>query len=315
MNQLEEYLIKNSYKDPQKPLNRCDFNEVFRKISPRYFGEGFNTRVFITKDNNWVIKEGRWDLNLDMFSYGGFKFPPMIAKILMRIFKRNFVPREDVVISQYADYLVFYKYLGFSPIHNGDESPYHDFQIKLRDSLFVKINKIRRKYALSISDELISKLESIKYENLLPKEYLLYSESISRENEFENTYFIVQEYVYGKPFHDSNIKELQHLVLLKLLLIAVLILIMYDETKMVPDMRPRYIINEPMNWFSRTDNIIISDDVVSFVDTRLLWNSKRGPIKRGLIIPEMTIKSCRSFINQSSKILLNKEPIKNISYF
>lgn len=59
---FREYQICPSFETEHK-----DFAEVFKNLSHTPIGKGFFSRVFRLESQNWVVKEGRWDLDLPLF--------------------------------------------------------------------------------------------------------------------------------------------------------------------------------------------------------------------------------------------------------
>ena len=173
-----------------------------------------------------------------------------------------------------------------------------DKQRALRSHLDEQLAKASKFYSFDLGQKLLDRISPVLDTNLLPVEFLLYSGSISEENSNNDTYYIVQEYVKGDLFHDADELKAPEIVQSKLLLVAVLVLIMAMLEDKVPDMRPRYMMGESRDWFGLTDNVIVNDSEVFFIDTRWLWDLKGNFVQRGLLIPEITIESAKRFIHK-----------------
>src|SRR6185295_12770852 len=94
--------------------------------------------------------------------------------------------------------------------------------------------------------------------------------------------FIVQEFVEGKLLHDYKEGSIDTKTDHQLVLLVYLILLMNYQIGLIPDTRPRYPMTQVYNWLTKTDNIIVSNKGVMFIDTRWLWEYKANYIKRGL---------------------------------
>jgi hypothetical protein len=133
--------------------------------------------------------------------------------------------------------------------------------------------------------------------NFLPKEYLVYGKSWSAQNQDKNTYFIFQEYVEGKLLHDYRNEDLSNKQLEQITLFIYLLLLMDMQTGLIPDTRPRYPLIEAYDWLRKTDNMMVSENGMKFIDTRWMWNTKDNFIKRGTIIPTLTRNLCKMYLN------------------
>ncbi|MCA9376847.1 hypothetical protein H6763_01410 [Candidatus Nomurabacteria bacterium] len=297
---LENYLKSNSYTGSGE-LERSDFSEVISKYGYKPLSKGMNTRAYLTNDERWVVKEGRWDLDISFFKNLNIQVPASMTESFLSAFKLYFLPNPDVIIRQFNDYLLFSEYFGYFDHRFPTNERYdrtRDKQRALRSHLDEQLVKASEFYAFDLDQKVYDRISSVLDTNLLPAEFLLYSGSISEENSGNDTYYIVQEYVRGELFHDADELEAPDIVQAKLLLVAVLVLVMAMLEDKVPDMRPRYMMGESRDWFGLTDNVIVNDTEVFFVDTRWLWDLKGNFVQRGLFIPEITIESAKRFIHK-----------------
>ena len=157
-------------------------------------------------------------------------------------------------------------------------------------------------YQIKFDAKLKTILEAeLKYHNFLPKEYLLIGDSISEENKGKPTFFIVQKFVKGQLLHDVDDRKLSTDVQKQLVLLTYLILLMNYQIHLVPDTRPRYPLFQAYNWLTKTDNIIVSENQVKFIDTRFFWDYKASFVRRGFVIPDMIIGLSKNYINEMLK--------------
>ena len=282
-------------------LRLAPTTRLFELNNLEFLSNGLNARVYKVINADWVVKEGRWDLDLSLF--GEAKLPihaELTAKVL-GLFSFTFQPTIKEILRQYKSYLNFVQYFGYFTKKVEYYHPNVDLilnaQKNIRDSLVFYLDEIESYYKLKFSPKLKEILSSdLKYQNFLPKEYLLVGKSITPINNGKITYFIVQEYVKGTLLHDVDEKNLDNVIKQKLILLAYLMLLMNYQVHLVPDTRPRYIFLPGTNWITKTDNIIITKDSVKFVDTRWLWDRNSNIIKRGLFIPDMVINNTKDFI-------------------
>lgn len=261
-------------------------------------GAGTNARVYKIEGRDWVVKEGKWDLEIGVTENSKVTLPAQLTENILRFFDMSFLPEEDEILRQYELYLSFAKYFGFFA---SIEKYYHpnlkqifQLQNELRESLIKSINDVEEFYLLELPDSIKEILDSdILQHNYLPKEYLLYGKSIHENNKEKKTYFIFQEFFEGTLLHDVDLKELDNKYTAQLILMAYLVLYMNLEEELVPDLRPRSVVSESYEWFAKTDNVMITDMGVKFIDTRWLWDPSSNIVKRGGLIPELTLSSAK----------------------
>jgi hypothetical protein len=101
--------------------------------------------------------------------------------------------------------------------------------------------------------------------------------------------------------HDFDEKTLTQDTKKQMVLLVYLILLMNYQIHLVPDTRPRYMLLQVNNWLTKTDNIMLNNKEVKFIDTRWLWDYKSNIIKRGLIIPDMIINISKTYLTELLK--------------
>lgn len=295
VNKLEKQLQKLAFYDPQiTKLKPLDLSTLLDAYQLEFISKGTTSRVFRIDDLPWVVKEGRWDLDMSLFGDTKLSLPSEPVEKILNIFEMSFLPTQTEIIEQYKRYLTFAEYFGYFVDQKVYYHPHREQifkkQQQIRDNLAFFCSLISKRYNLKNELQLKQILASpVKHTNFLPKEYLLYGKSISPENHNKDTYFLFQEYIKGKHLHDWKINQEDRLIAEQLVVLTVLILLMHLETGYVPDTRPRYMMIEAYDWLTKTDNIIIAKETVKFIDTRLIWNINDNIVKRGVFIPARTI--------------------------
>jgi hypothetical protein len=287
-------------------------HRLFNPKDLSYISSGINARVFKMKNSDWVVKEGRWDLDINLFGDAKLPLPAQLTEKLLSIFSFTLLPSIKEILRQYKAYLKFVQYFGY---FEKDDSYYHpnkdlifNAQKNIRDSLVFYRDDLEKHYKIDLGPDIDRILNSeVKYHNFLPKEYLLVGKSISKENRNKTTYFIVQEYVKGTLMHDYDDSTLSPEIRSQLILLVYLILLMNYQIHLVPDTRPRYPIIQIDNWLTKTDNIMLNNKEVKFIDTRWLWDYNSNIIKRGLFIPDMIVNISKSYLIELLKDINNVE--------
>ncbi|MDQ7021147.1 MAG: hypothetical protein Q9M91_04900 [Candidatus Dojkabacteria bacterium] len=265
-------------------------------------GMGLLGRVYKIKDTTWVIKEGRWDLSFDFLLGIKLPVPARFLEFILKPFNFKFLPNPKEILKQYGEYLEFAQYFGY---FETDKQYYHPnrevifrAQKTIRDSLLLYKPRLEEKYGFTFDpkiDEVLNNPET-RYHNFLPKEYLIIAKSISKENKGRITSIIFQEFVEGKLLRDIPDKKLQRKLKEQLILMCYLILIMHLEKNWLPDTRPRYFLFEAYNWLTKTENIIVTEKELKFIDTRWMWDTDTNFIRKGMVIPNLVINKSKSTI-------------------
>lgn len=277
--------------------------EILKGKKLKKIGEGMLGRVFRIVDENWVIKEGRWDLDFDLFGNTKLPLPAELTERIMGIFSFRFLPRPKEIARQYKQYLTFAQYFGYFTSKDSYHHPNLDLLVRaqknIRESLLFYKKDIEDFYKIKLNHKLDSILASeIKYHNFLPKEYLLVGKSISKANQGKETYFIFQEYVEGKLLHDIEDENLSDSTFYQLILIMYLTLLLNLREGLLPDTRPRYPLYQLYNWVTNTDNIIVSSkDQLKFIDTRFFWETQSNFIRKGGVISDLIINLTKNYLN------------------
>lgn len=305
--EIEDYIRENAIYS-QDDFVETDLTDLLSDYELKLIGLGLHGRVYRVVGTKWVIKEGRWDLSMEVIKNVKLPIPRKLLEIVLKPFDFLLLPSKKEILKQYKEYLMFSQYFGY---FSSDKVYYHpnreliyQTQKNTRDSLILFKPELEKKYKIQFHKNLDEILSSkTKYHNFLPKEYLLAAPSISKENKGKVTSFIFQEFVKGKMLRDTKDSELNKKHKKQLVLLCYLILLMHYQVNWIPDTRPRYPLFEAYNWLTRTDNIISSKDKLIFIDTRWFWDSKNNLIKRGVIIPSLVIKRTKKTIQALLKEL------------
>lgn len=301
MAKFEDNLKKYAIYSPDE-ITKAPIEEIFSNIELTKLSQGIQARAFKVKGSDWVVKEGRWDLDLSfLFGKSNIPFPARMMQRIMQLFAFTFLPDKKEISRQYAMYLKFVQYFGFfrtdSIYHHRDRELLFTSQKNIRDSLPVFRKDIEKKYKIKLDSKIDRILTSkYKYHNFLPQEYLLYGKSISPENKGEDTYFIVQKFIQGQLLHDIPEDDLTDDTYYQLIIMIYMILVMHMREHLLPDTRPRYPLAESHNWLTKTDNVIVSKKRITFIDTRWFWDTRDNIIKRGAIIPIQIIRLSKYFL-------------------
>ncbi len=300
---LKRYAI---YAPEKNAMKLAPTQRLFDPHKMRFLSAGMFSRVYKMNSIDWVVKEGRWDMDFSLFGETKLPLPVNLTQGILKLFSYTFLPDTNEILRQYKGYLKFIQYFGY---FKSKEDYYHpnlelisNAQKNIRDSLSFYMEDLETYYQIKFDPKLKLILDSeLKYHNFLPKEYLLVGDSIAPENKGKKTFFIVQKFVKGDMLHDVDDRKLPPVVQKQLVLLTYLILLMNYQIHIVPDTRPRYPLLQVYNWLTKTDNIIVNQDQVKFIDTRWFWDNKSNFIKRGLVIPEMIIGLAKNYINEMLK--------------
>lgn len=83
------------------------------------------------------------------------------------------------------------------------------------------------------------------FHNFLPREYIGYGTSVSKENKNKETSYIIQEFISGTPFADKKLEHFSKEELKQISLLTIITLIFYIQTGKIPDTRPSH---DPKHW-------------------------------------------------------------------
>ncbi len=295
---IRRYAIKSVDEIVPAPIK-----EILAQFSYSPLSSGTFFRVFKVENEPWVMKEGKWDVHLQLHDKIKLPMPPAVTDGVLKRFSSQILPTLDEVKRQYETYLKFVEYFGFFStkddiflVHTEDCL---DAQRRIRASLLPLLPAIEEFYKIDISRKIEPILRSdVRTYNFLPKEYTIYGPSISPENKENDTVYIFQQFVAGTTLHDMRRRNMTQEQKIQLILIIYLILVMHYEIRLLPDTRPRYPVFELFDWLPKTDNIIISPEGVRFVDTRWFWETKANFVKRGMVIPELSLNATKHYLNR-----------------
>lgn len=279
------------------------------KLLKKY--EGQMSRVFKIEKEDWLIKESKWDLKLELFKPGIPVPVNFFEKLIGRFTRLAFLPKKKEILRQYSLYLEFVQYLGFfsseKDYYHPNQKLIYSTQKQIRQSLLFFKEEIEKKYNFKITDDIkiiLSDEKTITH-NFIPKEYQLVGESISKENKGKTTSFIFQEFLKGELLYDTPEKKLSKNQKRQLVLMIYLLLLMNLQTGIFPDTRPRYNFLQAYNWLTKTDNIMVTKDGLKFIDTRWFWDTKSFSfLLIPSLIPKLAIEKAKFSINSLVKSAL-----------
>jgi len=288
-------------------LTECDeknFAEICEQYTCEFLGKWFFVRAFRICESDWVIKEGRWDIDIPLVFWTKNIHGQSIQKLLSP-FAYKFLPTKEEAWRQYQDYLLMARYFGFFDEKYNYYPEYESithFQNGLRWNMGIFGDILRARFDIKLSEDFVENLPI--FHNFLPREYMGYGTSMSPENKWKKTSYIAQEFIHGKPFSDKKIEEFTKDELRQIYLLWILILICYIQTGKIPDTRPTKDPKHWGQWFLHTENIFVTDlQGVKMVDTRWLWNVDENIVKRGIMIPELILQSVIRATKKIGKIL------------
>lgn len=280
--------------------------------------QGMFSYSYRIRGEPWVVKEGRWNVDLKLVGDAKFKVPSFLSDL---VFKGRGLPRKEEVLRQYEVYLRAVRYLGFFDDENywhPDLDAIRKEQVEIRDSLKDEMEEMCARFSIKHTDRLWNILDSdARYTNFLPKEYLLVGKGLHRENKDRVTSFIVQEYVPGMSLHDVNWKELLENQELRdeLVVLIVLLLVFYRKEKLLVDTRPKHPATELFDWLMKTDNIFVNKHGFWLVDTRWCWSAEDDFVSRGLVIPNLAVQRWVWCLNRLLHPQGKGEPLPDVETF
>lgn len=89
-----------------------DFHTVCKKCEYELLGKGFFSRAFKIHQARWVIKEGRWDIDIPLI-FGTKSIHGQPLQKLLSPFSYKFLPSKEESWRQYQEYLLLARYFGY----------------------------------------------------------------------------------------------------------------------------------------------------------------------------------------------------------
>lgn len=300
--EIEEFLKEHAtfYTDNVK---LAPVREILKERKVRQISEGWHTVVSEIEGSNWIVKEARWGLAVGKY----FFIPAVLFGREVNFFSLSFSPNQEQTLNQYETYLNVVDYFGY---FSKADSYFHPEleeikrkQKQIRGNLINRVKDIEEYYRFKFSERELYALnallkdETAQY-NFLPKEYLLFGASNLPESNGANTYYIFQERVAGKLIHDISFEEITQTNKKQLILFSFLLLLLNLDTGLVLDTRPRNILLNVTDWYLKTDNIIMSQSEMKFIDTRWPKVTNEGIIKQGIFIASSTLLQARTVMKK-----------------
>ena len=287
-------------------LDECDsknFAQICKQCEYDFLWKWFFSRAFRIRDTEWVIKEWRWDIDIPLI-FGTKNIHGQPLQKLLSPFSYKFLPTKEEAWRQYQEYLLLVRYFWFfddAYEYYPDYEAITHFQNGLRWNIEIFWNILHARFdinMLEIDDNFP------RFHNFLPREYMGYGASISKENKNKKTSYIAQEFIRWVPFSEKKIEDLSKEELKQVYLLCILILICYVQTGKIPDTRPTSDPKHWGQWFLHTENIFVTESQgIKMVDTRWLWDVDGNIIKRGIMIPELILQSVIRATKKIGKIL------------
>ncbi|WKZ31222.1 MAG: hypothetical protein QY318_00410 [Candidatus Dojkabacteria bacterium] len=304
MLKFEEYLRQHAYYGVGQNLVPTDLGQLLSQYELQPIGKGHFSRVYVIRGLGWVVKEGRWDLDFEIIRKLTLPVHAKLTESFLSLFRLRFLPSEGQIIDQYNKYLELSKFLGYFESEKAYTHLYREkifaVQKEFRSNLEVYIQLVEREFNLNISAQFKVDVASSKFlraHNYLPKEYLLYGPAMHRSGRGKNTSYIFQQHVEGKPLY--SVESVTTEQKSQLLLFAIAVLAFAATKGYVPDLRPKYLASSVGDWVWKTENLFMADRGAVLVDTRWLWSLNDNLVKRGFVIPELTINALKSFVNSA----------------
>lgn len=268
MSSLEDQLKQYSM-DPSGHVELAPIKDILAPYTLKSVGSGIASKVFRLEGTPWVMKEGRWDPEIEIGGVVKLRLPGHTLHTVLSPLSSSFLPTLEYVQKAHQLYLVSEAYFGFG---STDPVVRHDQEV------------VRGKLAGEFSDSALR-------HNFLPTEHLLFGPALSDHAKGKPTSFLFQEFVPGTMLHDTAFESISTRDRELLRLFVRLALLLHDEKGLLPDTRPRYPLLEGTDWFLHTDNILLTDTGPRYIDTRWFWEKGLHPLKRGVIIVELTLNA------------------------
>ncbi len=304
MTPLEKILQKYQITEFED-YGKNDFYEIYKKYPSKIIGKWFFSRAYKITEADWVIKEGRWDIDVPLI-FGTKSIHGQPLQKLLSPFSYKFLPTKEESWRQYQEYLLLARYFGFfdeTYSYYADFDALRAFQKWLRLNISIFQDIIKQRFGIQIPKNIQNILPI--FHNFLPREFMGYGKSYSEENKGKYTSYITQEYIDWVPFSEKKLEEFNQGELSQIYLLCILILTFYIQTGKIPDTRPN---NDPKHWgqwFMHTENIFSTQSQgIKMVDTRWLWSTDTNIIKRGILIPELILQSVTRTTKKIQKMLI-----------
>lgn len=292
---LEDRLRAHDLRSADGPLLPAPIGRLLEGEELVPLSAGLQSRVFRMRGKPWVVKEGRWDLEIGLFEGVTLPLYADMTERVLSAFSFTFLPTERQIRRLIAQYAVCDAYYG---------DPADDERRARRDGLADRARAIAAEYGLAETEGLRRILESpVRLRGFLPRESLLVGDSFSPQNKGRPTVFIFQEFVDGRPLHDCDPRHLPHERREELVTWLFLTLVLHADSGLLPDTRPRYPLAQSYDWFGKTDNIFVTRDGVRFIDTRWFWETEENIVRRGAIIPDLTLRALTATLDSLLRTL------------
>lgn len=179
-------------------LRECEtknFAQICKHYECDFLGKGFFSRAFRLRDTEWVIKEGRWDIDIPLI-FGSKNIHGQPLQKLLSPFSYKFLPTKEEAWRQYQEYLLLARYFGFFDDAYSYYPEYEaitHFQNGMRWNIEIFSGILHARFGIDIPD--ILNEDFPRFHNFLPREYMGYGASISKENKGKKTSYIAQEFI------------------------------------------------------------------------------------------------------------------------
>lgn len=292
MSSLEEVLKKHTV-STGVPIPEIETAELLDPHHLALFGNGIFNRVYTFREEPWILKEGRWDIELPLTNNIILPVPAKTLNAGLRKLSGEFLPTREEIERQHDVYIRAAKFLGVGAL----DQDLAKKQIELRNALANSIEQIEQHYKFSLPKNLPKLLTTnLRFHNFLPKEYIAIGTSIAPANKERKTSLIFQEFISGNPLYKVDLPTQPENIQHQMILFALLTLFMAKEENILPDTRPYTLLGAGADWLTKTDNIVVSEEGLRFVDTRWHWETRPKSIRRGIIIAPLIIRSAQRIL-------------------
>ena len=109
--ELQLYAI---YSPDRKSVRFAPTQKIFGNRKLNFLSAGLQARVYKIEGMDWVVKEGRWDLEFNLFGNTKLPLPAALTEKTLQAFSYTFLPTVPEILRQYKSYLKFIQYFIYS---------------------------------------------------------------------------------------------------------------------------------------------------------------------------------------------------------
>jgi hypothetical protein len=282
---IADHWLQEHATDFSRDMREAPVDRWLRERDVRLLASGIQHRVYRIEGEPWVVKEARWDLELELFEAFTLPLHAGLTEGILKQFSFSFLPSPEHVKVQRDLYGRASRYLG-----SHADTP--ALRARLKDAL--PLMHGTRPADLNALAKMLTP-DALAHD-FLPREHLLFGPSYAEQNKGKPTFYLFQEFTEGRTLHDTDIASLPDAQRDQLAVFLMLTVLLYEEEGIVPDTRPRYILSEANDWFAKTDNIIVGTKGLTFIDTGWFWERHAPIVRRGFVLPERTVAHAKDLL-------------------